>query len=649
MLLICILLCLFTSLLFMSEYKFDAFLEAGEQRLRRWLESNQNQQSDDDHQDERDNAKINDSKKLTTAIFSMDDFKSKHPSFKCKSFCNVTEEQLDYLIEVVEEKIGPKTRGKKPNISAKDQLFLTLTYFASYQTYEILSQLVELKVPTLQRIVKRIVNTYFPIFVKKFIPADLPRCLVEFDNFPEAVGAIDSTTIPFLLPSDLDERPKTFDAKNHVNGLKIQLLVNPRGIAIHVNADFYASTHDKKIFDLSQVTQFVTVKRGKQDIILPILADRGYIGIEKYHVTAIVQQRGDDDETKIRNNDIAHDRVIVENFIGRLKGYWGVLTEGYRGDRRYLKDIAIGLVALTNYLVDQSPLRSKSSENIKPPAEKEQKSTSNESESFKHTNEVIGIKNQGTTCHLISVLQVIYFIPELKAEIGELAKSQAQPCLELSSIFDVLTKKEQRFATTNKLTRVLGKQWLEAADCSESYEELLKLIKTNLEKHDSDNMANFEELLITNTQNAEETGQWYFLPVPYEENESDLQDTLPRYIQRYSSFSPSKVFSIVLQRASHVSYEYKYTFPAELDLSEFSSNDNKEFFLDMIIAYAGFHFSVFKKKNDEIWYYLNDQNCWEIESRLIPCLFGGDETNDLWSHTTPYKWIARMLIYKTTN
>ena len=112
----------------------------------------------------------------------------------------------------------------------------------------------------------------------------------------------------------------------------IRAALHTHDIAIHINADFYAATHDKKIFDLSEVTNFVNVKRGKQNKILPTLADRGYIGIEKYHDSAIVQERGNDPETLQRNNDLAHDRVIVENYIGRMKGYWGVLTEGYRGD-----------------------------------------------------------------------------------------------------------------------------------------------------------------------------------------------------------------------------------------------------------------------------------------------------------------------------
>ena len=210
---------------------------------------------------------------------------------------------------------------------------------------------------TLQRIISRITKVFFPIFAKKFIPSQFVPCRLEFENYPEAVAAVDSTTIPFYNPGNYDEKKKSWDGKNHINGIKLQLAVNPAGIAIHINCEYIAGTHDKKIFDLSHISEFLTIKRGKRDMQLPILADRGYTGIQSYHVTAIVQKQGTDSEIIKENGDIAHDRVIVENYIGRLKQYWGVCSEGFRGERANLQLIIPALVGLTNYLIDQNPLR----------------------------------------------------------------------------------------------------------------------------------------------------------------------------------------------------------------------------------------------------------------------------------------------------
>ena len=74
---------------------------------------------------------------------------------------------------------------------------------------------------------------------------------------------------------------KSWDGKNHVNDIKLQAVVNPARMAIHVNIDYLGSVHDKKLFDVSGVTEFLTVKRGVRLLHHPILADRGYAGIEK--------------------------------------------------------------------------------------------------------------------------------------------------------------------------------------------------------------------------------------------------------------------------------------------------------------------------------------------------------------------------------
>ena len=64
---------------------------------------------------------------------------------------------------------------------------------------------------TLQRIVSRITKVFFPIFAKKFIPSQFVPCRLEFENYPEAVAAVDSTTIPFYNPGNYDEKKKSWD------------------------------------------------------------------------------------------------------------------------------------------------------------------------------------------------------------------------------------------------------------------------------------------------------------------------------------------------------------------------------------------------------------------------------------------------------
>ena len=136
------------------------------------------------------------------------------------------------------------------------------------------------------------------------------------------------------------------------------------------------------------------------------------------------------------------------------------------------------------------------------------------------------------------------------------------------------------------------------------------------------------------------------MPLTYDKDESNVESTLKKFINKYSSFTPGVYMPLILQRPPGTSFEYRYTFPPELDLSEYSTNDNKKFSLEMIIAYAGFHYSVFQ--NEETWYYINDNKCWEIQESLIADLYGGTtlDKNLLWIHCIPYQWTVRMLFYK---
>ena len=95
--------------------------------------------------------------------------------------------------------------------------------------------------------------------------------------------------------------------------------MTPCGIAIHINIDHSGSG----------LPEFLKVTVGKQKFIIPVLADCGYVSIEGYYKSAIVQQRGSEEETINRNNDIAFER-----YFGRFKGIWEIMKYGYCGDRR---------------------------------------------------------------------------------------------------------------------------------------------------------------------------------------------------------------------------------------------------------------------------------------------------------------------------
>ena len=88
-----------------------------------------------------------------------------------------------------------------------------------------------------------------------------------------------------------------------------------------------------------------------------LLADRGYQGATSV-LRAILPKKGKltlSDEAQ--NKRIAHDRIICENFYGRLKMLWAIMRDTFRWDHEEYDRVFQICVALTNFQLRSSPLR----------------------------------------------------------------------------------------------------------------------------------------------------------------------------------------------------------------------------------------------------------------------------------------------------
>ena len=593
------------------------------------------------------------------STFCVEDFMAKHTEATYKSLTNFNEDEIDELTHIIESTIGEKSRGKRPKISVKGSIFITLFYYSTYSPITVLSSVLTVKIPTIERIIKRVTNSYFPVFASKFIPKTLIHCKRQFINFPSAIGAVDSSTIEFYRPKSREKQKESWDAKNRINGIKLQALVNPAGKAIHVCVDYMGSVHDKKLFDISGLTDFVTVKRGVETVILPILADRGYIGIEKFHTSAIVQQKGNDPEIQKRNNFIAQDRQIVERFFGRFKSSWGAMSDGYRGDRDGIKPVILGLVALTNYNIDQHPLNACDdpfNENFDDGTEKVQEFSIIVSRKTEHRYDLpvcnisIGLQNQGSTCHLNAVIQVLIRIPLFVQVVEQVASFS--PAKELHEIFDKMLQASRsgfqadKVISTVKLTSALkNSQWTAMQDCTDTYEMLIKmidhLIKSNDETSDIMNLFTIKM----------SEGNWLTFNT-YAEY-SSVDEAIHAQVNQMSVFIPPPLLVVNIGRKMDKEgqrpYQKIYKFPFELELQS-SNGEKKHYTLISIIAYASLHFITFNKTESE-WRVFDDENVYCCNEELLQGLFGSSNEEDaannpLWKHTVPYKWTARLLLYK---
>ena len=274
-------------------------------------------------------------------IFSLKKFLEQHNGVTVKDVIGFTEDELDELTSLVNGKI-PSTQNKS-KMGLKEQIFVALLYATWNDSFRKLKTFIDIPKSTIQEIFDRVVNYCFPIWINKFIPQKIIPCKSAFINFPDCIGAIDTTTITTNKPSlDSELKKLTWDGKNKKNGFKIETIVNPDGIAIFVKAGIPASQHDFGIFKSTKVIDFLSYKSGNRTKINPILADKGYTGLEKFISEEFVMWRKtvkdkSEEEINKHNNEIAEDRQIVERWYGRMKSVFTILGLRYRGNRNKIE------------------------------------------------------------------------------------------------------------------------------------------------------------------------------------------------------------------------------------------------------------------------------------------------------------------------
>ena len=136
-----------------------------------------------------------------------------------------------------------------------------------------------------------------------------------------------------MKPKSKGEQTSSWNAKNQVNGRKLEVLVDASGQAIYANANYLGAVHDKRIFDESEIINFIS-EHGSSGIsnIRAVIADKGYQGIKNIFPNSVHMMNGKDPAIIEFNNGIAQDSQIVERWNCRVKMCWGMMHEVYRSD-----------------------------------------------------------------------------------------------------------------------------------------------------------------------------------------------------------------------------------------------------------------------------------------------------------------------------
>ena len=172
----------------------------------------------------------------------------------------------------------------------------------------------------------------------------------------ECPVAIDVSFVEKAPPAKLsfEEKKDFWSAKHKAYGYKILCAVDRGGRCVFASNLFPGSVHDLEIArdekTLPSLKKLIELHGGK------LLADKGFIGLDA-SVATVTPTRQNQDEIEGLNLEIASQRVIIENFFGRMKHLFLILDHLYRTPVEYLEQMIIVLIWLTNEHVKIKPLR----------------------------------------------------------------------------------------------------------------------------------------------------------------------------------------------------------------------------------------------------------------------------------------------------
>ncbi|RHY96587.1 hypothetical protein DYB37_013965 [Aphanomyces astaci] len=143
------------------------------------------------------------------------------------------------------------------------------------------------------------------------------------------------------------------------------------GFAINCKKFYKGSVSDKTIFHENINSHLASLAKRTGETTLEdsepgmeqwaVLADKGYQGIQ-HNVRAVLPLKKPIGgiltfAEQAKNDRIASDRVIVENYFGRLKTLWATCSDTYRWSRKSYDIVFQACLALTNVHVRLHPLR----------------------------------------------------------------------------------------------------------------------------------------------------------------------------------------------------------------------------------------------------------------------------------------------------
>ncbi|KAF0707827.1 hypothetical protein AaE_013452 [Aphanomyces astaci] len=313
----------------------------------------------------------------------MDKFVEDSGSEGFRTMTNFTITEFETLWSIVDDTMNAawmEGRGRRSTTTPKDGLFMALVVLKLFAIWDKHAADFGYKPPTFEKLIIRVLTVIEPVLTDRFIAlkpmSDLTDFGCRFANYPYAMYAVDVKFQPAQRPTGrFAEQKHYFSGKHHLYAYKIEACVSPDGRCVAMSEAFPGSVHDLTIMHTRLEVHKTNLRKtaieanigdcGELSTQHPsswaCLVDMGYIGIA-HSLRGIHPKRrpvnGALDATDIQHNQlVSSDRVIVENFFGRVCLLWKISYATYTWSEGNYNLMQRTTFALTNFHLSMFPLR----------------------------------------------------------------------------------------------------------------------------------------------------------------------------------------------------------------------------------------------------------------------------------------------------
>lgn len=277
--------------------------------------------------------------------------------FFCKTITGFTQEELTYLVEKSEGFFEMKGRGRKYHVTQIDLIVIFLHYLRRYPRFEEGSCLFGINKSTYEKYIESATDQALNCWYNQFVIYHGEHIFPPVNEDFNVSYIVDATVQPINIPiGSFDDKKEFFSGKHSIYCYKSQVICDVRGLAVDIVSGIPGSVHDMKVF----ADNYKKFKERILDVHLlggdKIMADKGYVSIE-YEDKVLTPKKGNpmnlSQQENERNAAIASVRITIENYFGRLKNKFEIMSCKYRSERPKYEAFFKICCSLVNFDIQQ--------------------------------------------------------------------------------------------------------------------------------------------------------------------------------------------------------------------------------------------------------------------------------------------------------